>query len=95
MPGAEIIQMKEYRYSSLESDEIRLLELFAGDPGTELRGRLERYRMPEHEEPGSGQRLVVTRDGVNVPDVPMYQVLSCVWGQRYGDAASNWNSSER
>ena len=72
--------MKEYRYESLESDEVRLLELFFGDPGSELHGRLERFRLPENEEPGSGQRVVVTRDGVDIPTVPTYEALSYVWG---------------
>ena len=72
--------MAEYHYEHLEGDEIRLLELFYGDAGSELHGRLEKYRIPESEEPATGRSVVLTRDGVDVSNVPLYEALSYVWG---------------
>ena len=73
--------MRKYRYEPLESDEIRLLELFAGGPGFELHGKLDKFRLPENEEPSSGQHVVLTRDGVNVSTAPAYDALSYTWGE--------------
>lgn len=72
--------MRKYSYEPLESDEIRLLELFAGDHNSELHGSLDKFRLPENEEPSSGQHLVITRDGVEIQNAPAYRALSYTWG---------------
>ena len=72
--------MKDYRYISLESDEIRLLELVADDNASELHGKLDKFRLPENDEPTSGQQVLVTRGGVDIPNAPPYEALSYTWG---------------
>ena len=74
--------MKAYRYTPLEHDEIRLLELAAGDSGEELHGKLDKFRLPEHDEPTAGHEILVTREGVDVPNAPAYEALSYTWGEK-------------
>ena len=74
--------MRVYQYQPLEPDEIRLLELQAGDVNTDLHGHIHRYRLPEDDsEPESNHEVLLTREGgVTVPNTPHYSALSYVWG---------------
>lgn len=74
--------MPEYCYQSLEADEIRLLELYAGGFNTELEASLHSFRLPEDDEPGEGQgQVLLTRDdGSDVPNAPEFEALSYTWG---------------
>ena len=77
-----IASMRIYRYTPLEADEIRLLELQSGDDDAELQGSLHRYRLPEDVEPKSGTEVLLTREGgFNVPNAPNYEALSYTWGE--------------
>jgi hypothetical protein len=76
------IEMKLYQYKALEVDEIRLLELHAGDLGSELQASLHIFRLPEDEEPKHGHEVLLTREnGFDVPNAPEYQALSYTWGE--------------
>lgn len=72
---------KEYAYTSLEGDEIRLLELHAGEEDADLQGNLYVFRLPVEDEPADELELFLTRaTGVPVPNAPSYDALSYVWG---------------
>ena len=71
----------EYVYNSLEADEIRLLELQAGDGDSDLHGVLHVFRLPVEDEPLDGYEVLLTRDtGVDTPNAPPYDALSYCWG---------------
>ena len=73
--------MREYQYEPLEADEIRLLELQAGEADSDLHGNLHKFRLPEDDEPLASHEVVLTREGgVNVPNAPSYSALSYTWG---------------
>lgn len=74
--------MRPYQYHPLEIDEIRLLELHAGDIGGELQASIHIFRLPEDEEPKQGHEVLLTREnGFDVPNAPEYQALSYTWGE--------------
>jgi len=69
--------MHEYQHEPLEADEIRLFELQAGDPESDLHGSIHRFRFPEDQQ----DELVLTREsGNSVPNAPRYSALSYTWG---------------
>lgn len=71
--------MNLYQDESLEPDEIRLLELHAGDPDAELEANIYVYMLPENEEPVYGHEVLVTRDGgFDVPKRPGISISSFV-----------------
>ncbi|KAL9623318.1 MAG: hypothetical protein Q9160_002425 [Pyrenula sp. 1 TL-2023] len=73
--------MRSYEYEPLEADEIRLFELHAGDDGTELRGAIHVYRLPENEKGQHGPKIVLTHAGGAVSqNTPRFQALSYTWG---------------
>src|SRR4051794_21321314 len=73
--------MLQYKYQPLEADEIRLLELHAGDFEADLEGSLHTFRLPEDDEQPSGHEVLLTRDnGFDVPNAPQYEALSYTWG---------------
>ena len=70
----------EYIYNPLEADEIRLLELQAGDEGSDLHGILHVFRLPVEDEPLDGYEVLLTREtGVDTPNAPSYDALSYCW----------------
>jgi hypothetical protein len=71
----------EYVYTPLEADEIRLLEVHAGDDDSDLHGSLHTFRLPVDDEPANGYEVFLTRStGFNIPNAPPYDALSYVWG---------------
>jgi hypothetical protein len=78
--------MRRYEYNNLETDEIRLLELHAGDVDAELQGNLHIFRLPEFEESQYSTEIILTRDGgFTVHTAPRFQALSYTWGFDAGD----------
>jgi hypothetical protein len=74
--------MREYQYEALEADEIRLLELHAGDPDSDLSGSILKFRLPEDDEPVASHEVVLTREGgATIPNAPSYSALSYTWGE--------------
>ncbi|KXL50896.1 hypothetical protein M433DRAFT_61022 [Acidomyces richmondensis BFW] len=74
--------MHDFQYEPLEADEIRLFELFAGDPNAQLSGRIHRFRLPEDDEPVTNHEVLLTREGgLHIPNAPRYSALSYTWGK--------------
>lgn len=76
--------MATYSYHPLEGDEIRLLELFYDKHGSDLHGQLDKFRLPEVEEPAESHEVLFTREGVIIPNAPPYEALSYTWGGSNG-----------
>ncbi|KAK3710207.1 hypothetical protein LTR37_010428 [Vermiconidia calcicola] len=89
MPNLYDLLMEEYCYFPLASDEIRLLELLPSDPESELHGKLEKFRLQESEEITPEHEVLITREGVDVPNAPPYEALSYTWGSLVNNKAAS------